>query len=51
MKSDRELMRDRYPDQFDEDHPTVPCPACGGSGIAVEGWDCEECDGMGYFEM
>lgn len=27
------------------------CFACNGTGIAVEGWDCEECDGYGYFEL
>jgi DnaJ-class molecular chaperone len=29
----------------------VECPRCGGSGITLEGWDCDYCDGDGviYF--
>ena len=27
------------------------CTACGGTGVALEGWDCEECDGFGYWEI
>lgn len=38
-------------DEDDFDSDTVTCSACGGTGIAVEGFDCEECDGMGYFEI
>jgi hypothetical protein len=26
------------------------CATCNGTGIAVEGWDCEDCDGYGNFE-
>lgn len=33
----------------DEIPPHVVCSECNGTGIAVEGWDCEECDGIGYF--
>jgi hypothetical protein len=27
------------------------CPRCHGSGITVEGFDCEFCDGDGYIEI
>ena len=27
------------------------CPECNGSGLSMEGWDCEECDGLGYWEI
>ena len=29
----------------------VPCDACSGTGLAPEGWDCEECDGLGYWDF
>ncbi len=29
----------------------VPCPHCGGSGIELEGWDCDYCDGTGELEL
>jgi len=35
----------------DVDSATVPCRGCGGTGINIEGGDCEECDGYGYFEI
>lgn len=28
-----------------------PCPACGGSGRELEGWNCEECDGSGTWDF
>ena len=34
----------------DEDfHPQ--CTRCGGTGISIEGLDCEYCDGYGYCEI
>jgi RecJ-like exonuclease len=30
---------------------TVDCDACRGTGINIEGDDCEECDGLGYWEI
>jgi DnaJ-class molecular chaperone len=35
---------------FDDDEIVI-CKTCNGTGIAVEGWDCEDCDGYGYFEI
>jgi DnaJ-class molecular chaperone len=34
---------------FEDD--CIPCRACSGTGVSVEGFDCEECDGYGYFEI
>ena len=45
---------DDFADGFDDycpDVDEVPCPRCFGSGITVEGFDCEYCDGMGYLEV
>lgn len=35
----------------DEDDASMECPACGGSTITVEGFDCEECDGIGRVSL
>lgn len=39
------------PDCRDENDPDEvmqePCPHCGGSGLEIEGWNCEYCDGYG----
>ena len=51
VKSDREMAMDQYPDEFEEEVETVTCDACGGSGVTIEGWDCEECDGLGYWTL
>lgn len=41
---------DRDPDDGDGGWlPEVLCEECGGTGLAVEGWDCEACDGEGGF--
>jgi hypothetical protein len=39
-------------DYFDdvEDEPVYPCETCGGTGLAWEGWDCEDCDELGYWD-
>lgn len=29
----------------------VLCQNCRGSGLEMEGWPCEECDGYGYLEI
>lgn len=45
------------PDDHFEDDDCYPepelvrCDACGGTGLAVEGWDCGECLGEGAFEL
>jgi DnaJ-class molecular chaperone len=38
-------------DDFDESYTLTRCAECNGSGSAPEGWDCEECDGEGGFEL
>lgn len=35
---------EEYGDDRDDE---IVCPTCNGTGIAVEGWDCEDCDGEG----
>lgn len=40
-----------YEDYEDDDDSTVECVACNGTGINIEGGDCRECDGNGYFEI
>lgn len=43
------------PRSWDEDDcfpepELIRCEVCGGTGLAVEGWDCEACEGEGGFE-
>jgi hypothetical protein len=38
-------------EDYEEDDCSVDCPACNGTGINIEGTDCLECDGFGYFEI
>lgn len=38
---------ENYADEPDE----VKCPRCGGSGLEIEGWDCDYCDGSGYLDV
>jgi hypothetical protein len=39
----------QLPNEDDDD--TVRCWACGGSGITIEGFDCDVCDGDGYLPI
>jgi hypothetical protein len=38
-----------YEDAFDD--ALVECPRCCGTGITMEGFDCEYCDGTGEIEV
>lgn len=40
-------------DDFDDDLESgfVRCFDCNGTGLTMEGWDCEECDGTGELEL
>jgi hypothetical protein len=42
---------DRCPALDDDDDASMECPACGGSTITIEGFDCEECCGMGRVSL
>ncbi len=38
-------------DYEDDDDCSVDCCACNGTGINIEGGNCLECDGLGYWEI
>jgi len=38
-------------ESYEEDDGFIDCSACHGTGINIEGTDCEECDGTGYREI
>lgn len=42
---------DRCPTEEDDDDASMVCPACQGATITIEGFDCEECDGMGRVSL
>jgi hypothetical protein len=46
--SDTDAALDDYPM---EDEGWVKCHHCGGSGLTIEGWDCNFCDGTGELEI
>lgn len=49
--ADIEEIFQEYDDGERPDVENSKCFACNGTGISWEGWDCEECDGLGYFEL
>jgi hypothetical protein len=48
-------MAESPTEEFEEfEEPDVPlpkCPVCGGSGLSIEGWDCDFCNGVGELEF
>jgi hypothetical protein len=40
---------DEDSDVYEEDFTDI-CPMCGGCGLSIEGWDCEWCDGWGFWD-
>ena len=47
----RDELTDSDREEYELEEDGYPCPTCGGTGLSVEGWDCEDCDGEGYWEV
>lgn len=35
----------------EDDDQVFTCCYCNGTGLTIEGWNCEECDGTGELEI
>ena len=51
QRSYREIADDMNHSDPSDEGDDMPCEACGGSGLNIEGQDCEECDGLGYWDV
>ena len=54
MVNKEPLPKEYFDDDIDDDpeyEPGQVCYVCGGSGLSIEGWDCEACDGGWYLEI